>query len=90
MYTLFDYYPSKYDLETRSKYRRNDELRDLMRNEGVDLGHFAARILKKPDLEKAKLAELGAEVGIDVKPLSGSFPDWNARVLRVRDQACNS
>lgn len=54
-----------------------------MRNEGVELGHFAARILKKPNLETVKLTELATEVGngIDVKPLSGSCPEWDARVF---------
>lgn len=48
------------------------DLRSLMTNEGVELGHFAARIVKIPIWpEAAKPPELAAQVGIDVKPLSG-------------------
>lgn len=57
------------------------DLRRHMTNQGVGLGNFAARILKKSNLETAELPELAAEVGIDIKPLRGACPDWNARVF---------
>ncbi|KAM1490359.1 hypothetical protein EV1_032908 [Malus domestica] len=43
----------------------------MMYNAGVEVGHLAARVLQKRDLEKRKLHELAAEVGIDdIKPQS--------------------
>ncbi|KAM1490358.1 hypothetical protein ACFXTO_033496 [Malus domestica] len=44
-------------------------LGDMMYNAGVEVGHLAARVLQKRDLETHKLHELAAEVGIDgIKP----------------------
>ncbi|KAM2180088.1 hypothetical protein EV1_032907 [Malus domestica] len=41
----------------------------MMYNAGVEVGHLAARVLQKRDLETHKLHELAAEVGIDgIKP----------------------
>jgi hypothetical protein len=48
---------------------------------GVELGHFAARILKKPNIEKYGLYELAREVGVDIKESIGECPDWNAKVF---------
>lgn len=43
----------------------------MMYNAGVEVGHLAARVLQKRDLETRKLHELAAEVGIDdIKPQS--------------------
>ena len=49
---------------------------------GVELGHLAARILKKPNLDGCVLVELASEVGVYYEePKSVSFSDWGARVF---------
>ncbi|XP_042987410.1 uncharacterized protein LOC122315527 [Carya illinoinensis] len=52
---------------------------------GVELGHLAARVLKKPKIDgsSAGLVELASEVGLHIheEPKSASFSDWSARVF---------
>uniref|UniRef100_A0A2N9HDY9 3'-5' exonuclease domain-containing protein n=1 Tax=Fagus sylvatica TaxID=28930 RepID=A0A2N9HDY9_FAGSY len=48
---------------------------------GVEIGYLAAKIMRKPDIEKNGLAELAGEVGMDIKQPIGSCPDWNAKVF---------
>ncbi len=49
----------------------------------VEVGHFAARILKKQFLEDYKLPKLAGLVGMDIKELITEHPDWiwNSRML---------
>lgn len=49
---------------------------------GVEVGHLAARVLKKPNLDGCDLDELGNEVGLFYgEPKSVAFSDWTARVF---------
>ena len=49
---------------------------------GVELGHLAARVLKKPNLDECGLVELASEVGVYYEePKSVTFSDWDARVF---------
>ena len=48
---------------------------------GVEVGHLAARILKKPNIENYGLAKLACEVGMNIKEPIGESPNWNARVF---------
>uniref|UniRef100_A0A2N9FJW8 3'-5' exonuclease domain-containing protein n=1 Tax=Fagus sylvatica TaxID=28930 RepID=A0A2N9FJW8_FAGSY len=49
---------------------------------GVELGHLAARVLKKPNLDECGLVELASEVGVYYEePKSVTFSDWGARVF---------
>ncbi len=48
---------------------------------GVEIGYLAAKIMRKPDIEKNGLAELAGEVGMDIKQPIGKCPDWNAKVF---------
>ena len=51
---------------------------------GVELGHLAARVLKKPNLEGCGLVELASEVGVYYEleePKSVTFSDWGTRVF---------
>ena len=51
---------------------------------GVELGHLAARVLKKPSLDGCGLVELASEVGVYYEleePKSVTFSDWGARVF---------
>ena len=48
---------------------------------GVELGHLAARILKKPKIEKYGLIDLAGEVGMDIKQPSGECPNWKAKLF---------
>ena len=49
---------------------------------GVELGHLAARVLKKPNLDGCGLVELASEVGVYYEePKSVTFSDWDARVF---------
>lgn len=50
----------------------------MIQNTAVELGYL---VLKKPSLEKKGLYELAAEIGVDVKPLTGAFPDLNSEVF---------
>uniref|UniRef100_A0A2N9FJQ7 3'-5' exonuclease domain-containing protein n=1 Tax=Fagus sylvatica TaxID=28930 RepID=A0A2N9FJQ7_FAGSY len=49
----------------------------------VEVGHFAARILKKEFLEYYGLPKLAGLVGMDIKELITEHPDWiwNSRML---------
>ncbi|KAB2630281.1 transcription factor bHLH149-like [Pyrus ussuriensis x Pyrus communis] len=53
----------------------------MIQNTAVELGYLAAMVLKKPSLEKKGLYELADEIGVDVKPLTGAFPDLNSEVF---------
>ena len=48
---------------------------------GVEIGYLAAKIMRKPDIEKKGLAELAREVGLDIKQPIGKRPDWKAEVF---------
>ncbi|XP_059435531.1 uncharacterized protein LOC132168552 [Corylus avellana] len=53
---------------------------------GVELGHLAARVLKKPNLDDdgCDLVELASEVGLfygEPKSVNNAFSDWTARVF---------
>ena len=49
---------------------------------GVELGHLAARVLKKPNLDGCGLIELASEVGVYYEePKSITFSDWGAKVF---------
>ncbi|CAN6724515.1 unnamed protein product [Malus baccata var. baccata] len=58
---------------------------------GVELSYLAARILNKPNVQNyGSVEELGAEVGMDIKPKSSTAPggggtsqepDWDAEIL---------
>uniref|UniRef100_A0A2N9G3K5 3'-5' exonuclease domain-containing protein n=1 Tax=Fagus sylvatica TaxID=28930 RepID=A0A2N9G3K5_FAGSY len=48
---------------------------------GVEVGFLAAKILKKPNIEKYGFAELAGEIGMDIKQPIGECPDWNAKVF---------
>ncbi|KAL4636604.1 hypothetical protein ACB092_03G020900 [Castanea dentata] len=49
---------------------------------GVELGHLAARVLKKPNLDGCVLVELASEVGVYYEEPKGvTFSDWGARVF---------
>ena len=49
----------------------------------VEVGHFAARILKDPAIEKHGLPELAVLTGIDIKEPGIKYHDWiwNSRML---------
>ena len=49
----------------------------------VEVGHFAARILKDPAIEKYGLPELAVLTGIDIKEPNIKYLDWiwNSRML---------
>ncbi|KAM1442614.1 hypothetical protein ACFX1T_010175 [Malus domestica] len=53
----------------------------MIQNTAVELGYLAAMVLKKPNLERKGLYELADEIGVDVKPLTGAFPDLNSEVF---------
>ncbi|KAM0994739.1 hypothetical protein ACFX13_010412 [Malus domestica] len=53
----------------------------MIKNTAVELGYLAAMVLKKPSLQKKGLYELAGEIGVDVKPLTGAFPDTNSEVF---------
>ncbi|TQD91772.1 hypothetical protein C1H46_022614 [Malus baccata] len=53
----------------------------MIKNTAVELGYLAAMVLKKPSLQKNGLYELAGEIGVDVKPLTGAFPDTNSEVF---------
>ncbi len=44
----------------------------------VEVVYFAAKILKKPNIEMCGLVELASEVGMDIKEPIIERPDWNA------------
>ena len=49
---------------------------------GVEVGHFASKILKKANIENYGLAELAGEVEMDIKePIGDQCPDWSARLF---------
>nr|XP_023893396.1 uncharacterized protein LOC112005382 [Quercus suber] len=56
---------------------------------GVELGHLAARVLKKPNLDWCGLVELASEVGVyHEEPKSVTFSDWGARVFSHEQVKC--
>nr|XP_011468401.1 PREDICTED: uncharacterized protein LOC105352592 [Fragaria vesca subsp. vesca] len=48
---------------------------------GVELDRLAAMILKKPSLKKKGVYELAGEIGLHVKPVTGTCPKWDAKVF---------
>ena len=48
---------------------------------GAELGHLAARILKKPNIERHGLQDLAGLVAVDIKQPIGQCPNWNATVF---------
>uniref|UniRef100_A0A2N9G355 Uncharacterized protein n=1 Tax=Fagus sylvatica TaxID=28930 RepID=A0A2N9G355_FAGSY len=54
------------------------DLYDINITTGVEVVYFAAKILKKPNIEKCGLVELASEVGMDIKEPIIERPDWNA------------
>jgi hypothetical protein len=77
------------DLNRRYSQRRNVQGNIVLINgpvyvkckTGVDIGYLAAKIMRKPDIEKNGIAELAGEVGMDIKQPIGKCPDWNAKVF---------
>ena len=57
------------------------ETRSVKCKTGVEVGFLAAKILKKPNIEKYGFAELAGEIGMDIKLPIGECPDWNAKVF---------
>ncbi len=54
---------------------------ELICNTVVELGYFAAKILKKPNIKKYDLAKLATEVGMDIKEPICECPNWDVEVF---------
>jgi hypothetical protein len=54
---------------------------ELICNTVVELGYFAAKILKKPNIKKYGLAMLASEVGMDIKEPIHECPNWTVEVF---------
>ncbi|KAL6132790.1 hypothetical protein ACLB2K_065029 [Fragaria x ananassa] len=50
-------------------------------NTVVELGRLAAMVLKKPSLQKKGLHELSGEIGMNIKPVSGTCSDLGADIF---------
>ena len=50
-------------------------------NTVVELGYFAAKILKKRNIKKYGLAMLASEVGMDIKEPILEYPNWTVEVF---------
>lgn len=59
---------------------------------GIDVGDLAAMLMKKPNVENYKLAELAGEIGMDIKePIDekrdGEWPHRNASYFYVKKES---
>ena len=72
------------DLDSRQShvyYFNRWEKRSVRCKTGVEVGFLAAKILKKPNIEKYGFAELAGEIVMDIKQPIGECPHWNAQVF---------
>ncbi|KAL6142521.1 hypothetical protein ACLB2K_060801 [Fragaria x ananassa] len=64
-----------------SAFPYDGDLSLMIVNTVVELGHLAAMVLKKPSLQKKGLHELSGEIGMNIKPVSGTCSDLGANIF---------